>query len=159
MSSRKVLKNKKSRNIMNENNKGNNDVSLRFKEVREIFKLTQKKFADKLSITNSYISEIESGKNISSNVTRRLAEAFKVSPNWLLLGEGPMFIKGNQNNGAGYGDEVKELDEDLKKLIWYCQNSPLVKHTILSFFIRMLRNDKTIIEDDINNNKPSSEKQ
>lgn len=123
------------------------NCALRLKASREKLNLNQKSFAKRLGITNSYISEMESGgKNITSNVLAKLAEVFDISPNWILLGEGGMFLKEEQ--GA-----IPEGERELKQLNWYCLNSPFVKHSLLSYFIRLIRKDKTIIENDIKINR------
>ena len=129
------------------------DSALRMKYTREYFKLTQTDFADSLGFGNSYISEMEKGeRNISQNVLVSLAQVYNISPTWVLLGQGAMFLNdvdNSKNNG--------NLDPGLKKLLWYCENSQFVKHTVLGSFLRLLRKDKTIIEDDININQSSQE--
>jgi transcriptional regulator with XRE-family HTH domain len=129
------------------------ESALRLKYTREHFKLTQTDFANSLGFANSYISEMEKGeRNISQNVLVSLANVYNISPTWVLLGQGEMFLNDvdkSKNNG--------NLDPGLKKLIWYCENSQFVKHTVLGSFLRLLRKDKDIIEDDIKINKTSLE--
>jgi transcriptional regulator with XRE-family HTH domain len=126
------------------------ESALRLKYTREHFKLKQKDFADSLGFGNSYISEMEKGeRNISQNVLVSLAQVYNISPTWVLLGQGAMFLNDINNSG--------DLDPGLKKLIWYCENSQFVKHSVLGAFLRLLRRDKTIIEDDIKINQSSQE--
>ena len=135
---------------MKNNEKPIPDSALRMKYAREHFKLKQVDFANSLGFGNSYISEIEAGdRNISQNVLVSLAKVFNISPTWILLGQGPMFLNEINNNG--------DLEPGLKKLIWYCENSQFVKHSVLGAFLRLLRRDKTIIEDDIKINQSSQE--
>lgn len=129
------------------------ESALRIKYTREHFKLKQKDFADSLGFQNSYISAIEAGeRNISQNVLVSLAKVYNISPTWVLLGQGAMFLN-DVDNSKNNGDP----DPGLKKLIWYCENSQFVKHTVLGSFLRLLREDKTIIEDDIKINQSSQE--
>lgn len=126
------------------------ESALRMKYAREHFNLTQTDFANSLGFGNSYISEMEKGeRNISQNVLVSLAKVYNISPTWVLLGQGSMFLNEMNNNG--------NLDPALKKLIWYCENSQFVKHSVLSSFLRLLRRDKIIIEDDMKINQSSLE--
>jgi transcriptional regulator with XRE-family HTH domain len=144
--SRKKIKNYSKK--MANNKKPIPDSALRFKYVREHLKVNQMDFARSLGFQNSYFSAIESGvRNISQHVLVNLAKVYNISPTWVLLGQGAMFL--NEINTA------PDLDPWVKKLTWYCENSPFVKHSILSYFLRILRNDKQIIEDDLKINQSS----
>jgi len=135
---------------MKNNEKPIPDSALRMKYAREHFKLKQVDFANSLGFVNSYISGMEKGeRNISQSVLVSLAKVYGISPTWVLLGQGAMFLNDINNNG--------DLDPGLKKLIWYCENSQFVKHSVLGAFLRLLRRDKTIIEDDIKINQSSQE--
>lgn len=124
------------------------DSALRFKYAREHLKITQVDFANSLGFKNSYFSAIEKGdRNISQHVLIKLAKVYNISPTWVLLGQGAMFLNEIQT--------TPDLDPWVKKLNWYCENSPFVKHSVLSYFLRLLRNDKHIIEDDLKINKSS----
>ena len=138
---------------MKNKEKTNPESALRIKYIKEYFKLKQKDFADSLGFKNSYISAIEKGeRNISQNVLVSLANVYNISPTWVLLGQGAMFlndVEKSKNNG--------NLDPGMKKLIWYCENSQFVKHTVLGSFLRLLRTEKTVIEDDIKIDRSSLE--
>jgi transcriptional regulator with XRE-family HTH domain len=126
------------------------ESALRMKYAREHFKIKQKDFAHSLGFRNSYISAIEAGdRNISQSVLVSLAKVYNISPTWVLLGQGSMFLNEINNNGS--------LDPGLKKLLWYCEHSQFVKHSVLGSFLRLLRKDKTIIEDDMKINQSSQE--
>jgi len=131
------------------------DIAARIKKARETLGLTQVKFAQILGVTNSYISEIEKGKNISGNLTRQLADKLNISPNWLLLGREPMLLDENPSPAAG--QQAEKHDLDMERLIYYCTISPYVKHSLLSFMFKLLINDRDTIEDDIKNNRQRKE--
>lgn len=62
------------------------------RQVREALHMKQKEFADKLSITQSYLSAVELGKKeLTAKLSRKLIELFKVSPTWLMQGKGSIF--------------------------------------------------------------------
>lgn len=62
--------------------------------LRKRLKLTQKEFAEKLGVSQSYISEVENGQTqpgISLLVSLNLY--FNVSVDWLITGQGRIFTK------------------------------------------------------------------
>jgi len=64
----------------------------RIRQVRHSLELTQKKFAERISISTSYINGIECGdKKINDRVIRLISMEFGVSENWLHTGEGEMY--------------------------------------------------------------------
>lgn len=65
------------------------EIKERMKDIRNILKITQKKFSKELEITPSALSAIESGTNgVSVDVLLSLKEKFNINPNWVLTGEG-----------------------------------------------------------------------
>jgi ribosome-binding protein aMBF1 (putative translation factor) len=66
------------------------DICDRFKLVRLESGLTQKEFAEKLTLTESYIKQIEI-RSFTPNIfaLKQLHRHFKVNYTWLLDGEGP----------------------------------------------------------------------
>ncbi len=66
----------------------------RFKQLRKAAGLNQQEFGEKLEITQSSVSQIESGKNMpSTSVLEKLVEIFpNLNKQWLYHGEGDMFF-------------------------------------------------------------------
>jgi transcriptional regulator with XRE-family HTH domain len=66
----------------------------RFKQLRKAAGLNQQEFGEKLEITQSSVSQIESGKNMpSTSVLEKLVEIFpNLNKQWLYHGEGDMFL-------------------------------------------------------------------
>jgi transcriptional regulator with XRE-family HTH domain len=68
-----------------------NDLGNRVKEIRSHYKLSQKKFAEKLLVTPSYISMVENGKETPSPLFIKLVTLeFHISYEWLNTGIGSM---------------------------------------------------------------------
>jgi len=72
-----------------------NIVGERITTVRTHFGLTKKRFAEKLDVSDTYISFLESGKRekISDQFAHSVAYRFGINPVWLLRGEGKMFLR------------------------------------------------------------------
>ena len=64
----------------------------RVKELRKHLLITQAEFAEKIGITNSALSRIESGANILTEQNiKSIVREFGVSESWLRTGEGEMY--------------------------------------------------------------------
>jgi len=68
------------------------DIGIRIKKVRESLNLTQKAFAESLGITQSWLSEIETGQKRPSEVLLTAIQyRYKIRKKWLMFGDGEMF--------------------------------------------------------------------
>ena len=90
----------------------------RIKEVRKYAELSQTKFAEKLKISRSAMSKLESGENTPSEQTISLiCKEFNVREEWLRTGNGEMY---NEKDGTFTGllAELEETDDEfIKSLI------------------------------------------
>ena len=90
----------------------------RIKEVRKYAELSQTKFAEKLKISRSAMSKLESGENTPSEQTTSLiCKEFNVREEWLRTGNGEMY---NEKDGTFTGllAELEETDDEfIKSLI------------------------------------------
>lgn len=65
----------------------------RIKKVRLSEGISQESFGYRIGITRSSVSKLESGENSPSPQTQRLiCQEFGVNPEWLLTGEGEMYV-------------------------------------------------------------------
>lgn len=92
-------------------------IGARIKQLRKEKSLSQKAFADLLSTSSGYISEVESGKTMpGGNFFISLKRALDVDINWLLTGEGEKYIKEREGSAqAGspiYNKVGNALDDD-----------------------------------------------
>ncbi len=70
----------------------NLDVGKRIKEIRKSMQLTQKQFANRLMISQSYLSGVEIGnEKPNDKFLKFLCLEYGVSEKWLLSGEGEMY--------------------------------------------------------------------
>lgn len=67
-------------------------INNRVKQIRKSLNLTQRNFAEKISISTGYLAGIESGhKNANERITRLIAHEFNIDEHWLKTGQGAMF--------------------------------------------------------------------
>ncbi len=73
------------------------NIGSRIKQIRSFHKLSQRAFGEKLDRKSSgYISEVETSKTKpGSDLLYSLIRAYKININWLLTGEGSMFMEGS----------------------------------------------------------------
>jgi SOS-response transcriptional repressor LexA/DNA-binding XRE family transcriptional regulator len=102
-----------SENIMN--------INERFAHIRISTGLKKKQFADSLAINQSVAGDIELGKREPSReVMLKLASVYKVNLNWLLTGEGDMFIVSDRKSISDppvKKEEKPPLVKDMEALI------------------------------------------
>ncbi|NDY42894.1 helix-turn-helix transcriptional regulator [Dissulfurirhabdus thermomarina] len=64
----------------------------RLRRIRKTLGLTQRKFAEPIGISGSYISDIEKGKARPSSAVLQLLEIrYRINRGYLVSGDGPMF--------------------------------------------------------------------
>ena len=70
------------------------EIKDRVKALRMALGLTQVKFAERVALFSSNISEVENGiREINERAIRLILAAYNVNENWLRHGQGPMFKK------------------------------------------------------------------
>lgn len=134
---------------MDRNNDITCDYGERLRQLRGDLDISQKDFAAQMGIAASFLSEIEKGKTKPGyNFLIKCAETFKVSPTWLLLGIGSVFLDKNSEVFNNL-DEFGEQTDEIRDLLIYFRNSPLVRLSVLAFSSKFLLNNEAIINRDI----------
>ena len=66
----------------------------RVREIRKVKDLTLEKFGEQLGVTKTTISRIEKGvNNLTDQMVKGICREYNVNEDWLLNGEGAMFIE------------------------------------------------------------------
>jgi len=93
-------------------------INDRIKKIRINNNLTMDKFGDKIGITKSSVSLIESGKNNPSEQTIMLiCKEFGVDHHWLKTGEGSMFSSNGDDEVIAKFDAIMTGEKDTHKII------------------------------------------
>lgn len=80
------------------------DIPERLKAIRRVLNLKQNDLIKQTGVNQSFYSDIENGKRTPSfDFIVRIAEVFNISLDYLILGEGVMFLKDKETN-----DKIKE---------------------------------------------------
>lgn len=90
----------------------------RIKEIRKFYKLTQTDFANKLGLSQNFITQLETGsKKPSDRTIADICRIFSINETWLRSGEGKMKLEltKNQEIAQFLNDVMAEDDEDFRK--------------------------------------------
>lgn len=108
----------------------------RLKELRKYLDLSQKVFAEKLGITDSGLSNLESGKrNLTEQMIISICREFNVNRAWLVEGAGDMFT----NLPETILDELAlqfDLSIEEKELVSDFCNLSKEQRTVIMKFLR-----------------------
>lgn len=81
----------------------------RIRKVRADSGLSMEKFGERIGITKSSVSLLESGKNNPSEQTLKLiCKEFKVNYDWLAVGEGEMYREIEDDTAEAVSDLLEE---------------------------------------------------
>mgnify|MGYP003376347154 CR=1 FL=1 len=106
-------------------------INKRVKYIRNSLNLTQEEFGKKLTVAQTYLSQIESGaRDVTEKILKLICLQYNVNENWLRTGEGDIFNKEKENKISElleeydlgiYGRKILEiylsLDISQKKVI------------------------------------------
>ena len=85
-----------------------NFINARIKELRKSLKLNQAEFGDAIGLKTSAISKMEqTGSTVTEQNITLICQKFRVRREWLLDGEGEMFVSGEPGIFAEFAREYK----------------------------------------------------
>jgi len=86
------------------------NVIKRFIQARKQLHLTQAEMAASLGFKQSYISNIEKGRNeVTSNIIIALYKLYSISPDWLITGEGEMISSHPSRTGIPLPEQAEPI--------------------------------------------------
>jgi len=113
------------------------NINERIRKVRYAFDLSQAKFAERISISSSYISDLEKGsREVNERIIYLVIAKFNVNEQWLRSGKGSML---NENESV----VISEAMGIMKSLNLNVQKSAL---KILNVLAEMDLTTKTLFE-------------
>jgi transcriptional regulator with XRE-family HTH domain len=119
------------------------EIGSRMKSARLALNMTIEQIHQMVGFSKSLISEAEHGlKKPSSIYLHALLDKFNVNINYILNGEGRMFITGEEIAADGFGRD----SELVKELLDYMQEVDLVRFSVLAFFMEYKEKHKELIQ-------------
>lgn len=99
----------------------------RIKEIRELLKMTQSEFGEKLGFSWSKIKDLESGKlHTTAEIALLMEKIYSIDLRWLLTGEGQMF----------HSSESSVLDPLLEEIIHIIEKLPEERKKAVLNYVR-----------------------
>ena len=123
-----------------------NSVGKRLKQARKKIGLNQVEFGKHLGCGRSNISSIENGIFFpTASLLSKLKSKFNICLNWLISGEGSMFIEDKEKNNELL--DFKEYSKDIRTMLHEMKNSRSIMHRVLAeFFTIKLNENPSILE-------------
>lgn len=110
------------------------NITLRFTQFRKELKLSRHEIAGQLGLTGSSYGKYERGETFPGlTALEKLIKRFNLSLNWLLTGEGEMFLKNQQLSPTSPLISFTQ-DTEIQDLLTHMHNNPLFRHQILTQF-------------------------
>lgn len=130
----------------------NNSTNERLKYIRkELLKLTQNEFGNKIGIKGSTISDIEKGRRVlTKRNLKSICENFNINMDWLLTGNGDI-LKSTENDDlltTAIANAINENDEFIQKFIITYDNLSEVGKNIIKNFIQDLASSAKLKSED-----------
>jgi transcriptional regulator with XRE-family HTH domain len=122
------------------------EIGSRMQQVRKEFGWTQEKMAAHFKVGRANFSRIEKG-DIFPNPTMlyTLKSDFNISLEWLICGDGEMFITDRPEKIKGlpdFGVHTKEIHD----LLFHMKCVPMVLHQVLGFFLNYEAKNRGLIQ-------------
>jgi transcriptional regulator with XRE-family HTH domain len=110
------------------------EIGKRIKKVREVLNLTQKELCDIIGIGRAILTKYENGDLIPSQKFLKLLKyELKVNPNWILTGEGEMFL--NNEKEKIIKIEKQDVKGKLLPVLGYLSGGIPEKQNVIDWII------------------------
>ena len=118
-------------------------IGERIKEIRKLTKLTQKEFGYRISVAQTYLSQIEKGeRDATEKIIKLVSHEFNIDENWLRTGEGEMFNESDEFSLDEYAQQHDMSEMDLKIIKGFLDLDPEVRKIVVSTFSNALSGDR-----------------
>jgi transcriptional regulator with XRE-family HTH domain len=132
----------------------NNDllkaIGHRIKRLRDALGMLQKDFARSIGLSPSNLSHLESGRTKDPGILifLKIAAQYRVSLEYLLMGNGNMFPNRENPGPARDRREVEEIDS-VEDLLWLFERSRFFKDSIMGYAGKFKYENEVIIKKSI----------
>lgn len=120
-------------------------INSRVKEVRMACDLTQKQFGSRITLAQTYLSQIEKGdRDVTEKILKLICLEFNVNENWLRTGKGQMFNEVLEEDDLSriFAELSISNDEFAKRFLRTYWGLSKESKSIISNFIDMLAEKK-----------------
>lgn len=123
-------------------------IGERIKEIRKLAKLTQKEFGQRISVAQTYLSQIEKGeRDATEKIIKLISHEFNIDEDWLRTGEGEMFNESDEFSLDEYAKQHSMSEIDLKIIKGFLDLDPEVRKIVVSTFKNALSDDRSEVKE------------
>lgn len=121
------------------------DINERFKELRKAFGLSQEELGNKIGLSKSGISNIESGtRNVTDKHIKLICSEFPINEDWLRTGAGEMKKKTPFDTMEQLKKEFNLDDFSFNLVHEYLKLAPAQREKVREFFYRVIESEEGI---------------
>lgn len=121
------------------------DINERFKELRKAFGLSQEELGNKIGLSKSGISNIESGtRNVTDKHIKLICSEFPINEDWLRTGAGEMKKKTPFDTMEQLKKEFNLDDFSFNLVHEYLKLAPAQREKVRDFFYRVIESEEGI---------------
>jgi transcriptional regulator with XRE-family HTH domain len=132
------------------------EIGRRLKLVRKSLGLRQKEFAQKVNISVTTLSDMETGKSRAGfDFLYNIVKIFNFNLYYIFFEEGDMF-NDNKNHPNKEVSICDSDDEDVQEFLWYLLHSKYVKFNVLAWFRKFYNQEEAAIKQDLDKGKNKS---
>ena len=112
----------------------------RIRAIRKSMNLSQTAFGSKIGVGLGVIKNLEQGKTqLTSPLFELFCNIFNVNPNWLITGEGEMFVDSSNNSSLSSLRQEYDLSDDAIKVIQnFIQMTPNEQSSLIQTLKKLL---------------------
>lgn len=108
----------------------------RIKQVRKSMNLTLETFGQRVGVTKAAISRVENGfRSVTDQMRRSICREFGVNEDWLLTGEGEMFVHAPSSDVGALAEKYRLTPEAQVMIERFIQLSPEIQKGILDYIL------------------------
>jgi transcriptional regulator with XRE-family HTH domain len=121
------------------------EIGKRMRKIRKTLGFTQDQMVSPFTIGRANYSRIEKGEIFpQATILHTLRKKFNISLDWLIADEGEMYPEEKKEmiDVSNFG----EYTEEIREMLRYMEEVPMLKHALLGFFIEYKVKNKNIID-------------
>jgi len=135
------------------------EIGCRMQQLRKTIGFTQDKMTTYFDIGRANYSRIERGDIFPNpRLMYSLKKEFNVSLDWVITGEGDMFLPEDAEETRGHWD-FGSHNREIKDLLYHMKHIPMVLHQVLGFFLNYRESNKQVIQELLDSNQTLPEEE
>lgn len=126
------------------------EIGQRMRKLRKALGYTQEQIVEYFEIGRANYSRIEKGEvHPGAMILSTLHTKFNVSLDWLICNNGKMFLRDRDKHEPDSIADFGAAQDEIREMLRYMENSPMIRHAMLSYFLEYRVRNNDIIKIDL----------